>query len=390
MASDKKKNPVVQFLEGLTILMIVLVIVQTFLEDFLVLIDIDYSFRQIVILNAVFFDIFFTFEFFIRLFSAVKRKEGKKYFFHRNGWIDLLASLPLLLFVSGPFAFAFFFKSAGGGFRLLRSFSMIKVIKAIRVTRILRLLRVLKIFGKIKNTESPMAQRHISVISTIVVLSLIFFMFTWNLLEQTEVLPTANKSFYQRGDLVLSNSEIVYAKNSSKSEFIEAVRPFLRYEKDIFSVEFTGDMIYSKNNMSEKEVLELVNMQSERFEVYSSDFISDFKIYFDTKEILHAEAVLNLYKFFIIIFVLLMIVIVYSKHFAQTVTDPIFVMRNGFEKMDYTLAVKIPENYKDDDIFRLSHDFNSRWLPAKIRKLDQTNAGSSKLSMNDILGNKGL
>ena len=72
--------------------------------------------------------------------------------FKRRGWVDLAASVPLILLNSGPAVLAL----AAGGVSVLGLggiLNVLKVIKAIRIARILRLLRVLKIFKQIKYAD---------------------------------------------------------------------------------------------------------------------------------------------------------------------------------------------------------------------------------------------
>ncbi len=97
------------------------------------------------------------------------------YLLKQRGWIDFLASIPLLLLNSFPHALALL---AGAGLLSgLGSFlNTLKVIKAIRIARILRLLRVIKLFRGIRYARSPMAQRHLSTITTIAVSILVLWL----------------------------------------------------------------------------------------------------------------------------------------------------------------------------------------------------------------------
>ncbi len=91
---------------------------------------------------------------------------------HQRGWIDLISSVPLLLLSSGPEVLLMVFPEIGHGAGL-GFMSSIKIVKAVRVSRILRLLRLLKVMGKIQNTDSQMANRHIAMVSTIATMAFI-------------------------------------------------------------------------------------------------------------------------------------------------------------------------------------------------------------------------
>ena len=134
------------------------------------------------------FDLFFTIEFLTRMYLALMAGKGTQYFFRERGWIDFLASIPLLLLNSLPHALALL---AGAGLLSgLGSFlNVLKVIKAVRIARILRLLRVVKLFRTIRYARSPMAQAHVSTITTIAVSILVLWTLAASVLEGVGVIP---------------------------------------------------------------------------------------------------------------------------------------------------------------------------------------------------------
>lgn len=52
------------------------------------------------------FDVFFTMEFLTRFYLALSNGRGSQYFFRERGWVDFLASIPLLLLNSLPHVLA--------------------------------------------------------------------------------------------------------------------------------------------------------------------------------------------------------------------------------------------------------------------------------------------
>ncbi|MCG8571792.1 MAG: ion transporter [Spirochaetes bacterium] len=386
---EKQSSKLVRALENLVLVVILLVLVQTFLEDYSIVAGFSPTLIKAIKLAALFFDLFFTIEFFIRLFNAAGKGRAKNYFVQKNGWIDLIASVPLLLLVSGPYfvqtVFQINFNIGNEAFFLI---GLIKLIKAIRVTRILRLLRVLKIFGKIKNVESVMAQRHISVISTIVVLTIILFMFVTATLQRLNLVSSSTHTIENHEkSLTLAINEMNNVLE--KDQFLSAVYANAAVQENILMIKYGGEKIYLKKQFSEKDIEKLMSDIEEGAVVDRSLANSGILIYYSRENLVKMSALENLSNFFLILVVLFMIVIIYTRHFAQTVTDPIFVMRNGFEQRDYTLAVKIPENYQDDDIFQLANDYNTRWLPAKMRKLNELKNKTSLLSLKDVFGGSG-
>lgn len=384
----KRDAPIIKVLETLVIIMILLVLIQTFLEDLSVYLGFSSQAIKNIKLTALFFDLFFTIEFIFRLIAAVGRKEGKIYFLNKNGWIDMLASVPLLLLVSGPYFLENVLGISFSSIAVFNTLGLVKVIRAIRVTRILRFLRVLKIFGKIKNVESVMAQRHISVISTIVIFSLILFLFITATFQQLGVIDS-DISRIEKIEEDQNNTFTQLYFTLDKNKFIEAANSISLNNQSILAVEFMGEKIYYDASIEVKDANNIFKKNhTESKVIYDQILSGKLIVVYSRDKLLRAEALTNLINFFLILFVLLCLVIIYTRHFAQTVTDPIFVMRNGFEKKEYTLAVKIPDIYQNDDIFYLANDYNNRWLPAKMRKLNEMKSKTSLLSLDSVFKKK--
>ncbi|OHD56946.1 MAG: hypothetical protein A2Y33_08270 [Spirochaetes bacterium GWF1_51_8] len=217
------------------------------------------------------FDVIFTLEFLVRAIAALAKGRFVQYFIYEKGWIDLIASIPLLVLLSGPAFYEYVFNGviAIKGNRFVGN---LKIIKAIRVSRILRLLRVLKIFGKIENAMSKMSQHHVSTVSALVVtVSVAVFMFL------TAV-----------GFADFGESAIIEARVS---------------------------LIFT--------IVTIANV--------------------------------------------LLIALLYGRHFAQNVSDPLYVMKRGMIEEDYNFTVKSKEHYKDEEVFELADAYNTMWLPLKVR-----------------------
>lgn len=380
---DKKTAGFISFLEGFVTLMILLVLVQTFLEDFMIITSSSYRSVHLIKISAVFFDLFFTIEFFTRLFSAAAKKKTASYFISGGGWIDLIASLPLLLLVSGPYFLLSFTDLGIVSMSALSSMSMIKLIKAVRVARILRLLRILKLFGSIKNTNSIMAQRHINYILSMIIIVIITYSFSSTLLKQLNF--TSSPEAFIKNELSRTTEMIGLAlsdENVNIDNFLKTIN-----SDDIIFINKNGKLIHQTKNYSSYDLAYMLKHNNSNIIEITPISDTSISVTYYTKEIIISDSTNTLYNFILIIILVGIFLTLYLGHFAQTVTDPIFIMRNGFEKMSYTLAVKIPEKYADDDIFKLSDDYNKRWLPAKIRKLEEkSNNTTTKLSLDDVFG----
>jgi hypothetical protein len=377
-------------LENLVIFMILLVLVQTVLEEVAILMDWPVSWRNILIFTGFGFDVFFTFEFVIRLGFARKPMD---YFLRERGWLDFLASVPLLIFNSGILFVTliwypdYVIESQVGGFSLL------KLVKAIRIARIFRLLRILKAFRRIKYADSPMAQRHLTKILATAISTFILFYF----FAQSFVGVIGAPSFEQ----------------TIKTSFQDSARQIERlYQDDNFRV--SDGILLDNHNLvlineytstrddNNKEVLTLKNTWYSRYS--NSDYQNKWtpsnthtirntevldslgeplRIYFFSLKPLQMEQSVNsLILFALIIALIVIFMLSYSPHFALTVTDPINVMKRGFEEQDFNYEVAIPKGYRKDEIFKLAKGYNEDYLPMKDRKAREE--GGSVIDINSL------
>jgi len=372
-----EKNKIQATFENITMIMILLVLIQTLLEDLVIYLNLAVPLIDSVKLSAVIFDLFFTIEFIIRLFNSIRRKEGRKYFFLQNGWIDLLASLPLLLFISGPYLLGHFIDTGIGTSRIVDMIGLLKIVKAIRVARILRLMRVLKIFGSIKNINSSMAQRHITVVSTIFIATLITFIMGQSILSEIGIMPSRLKNSIERETEI--NLMLQSLDNSQGSGvlaiLIDDIAPSIPslltiYQNDKAlhqSTYYDGTRIDFFEKRISEEITGIYELENNLQVVhYRLDYF-------------RMSALDNILNFVMIIFLLIVFIAIYTKHFSKTVTDPIFVMSRGFSSKEFISSVPINTDYADDDIFILAEEYNKRWLPAKLRTLNKLKGQTTKL-----------
>ncbi|SIP90290.1 Ion transport protein [Alkalispirochaeta americana] len=122
-------------LELLALVAVLAVLMQTILEDLAVLAGWSVSLRRGLLFAGLGLDVFLTIEYILRGYHAYRYRHFRKYLFRQGGWIDLVASMPLLLLASGPAALA----ELAGGLAVAPGGLLLAV-------RHLRLLRFLKLF----------------------------------------------------------------------------------------------------------------------------------------------------------------------------------------------------------------------------------------------------
>ncbi|MBN1696825.1 MAG: ion transporter [Spirochaetales bacterium] len=375
-----EKNKISVF-EIIVSLVIVLVVIHTFLEDFFVLIGLDGDLGVAMIIAGFFFDLFFTIEFLLRLYWARSDRGSLFYFTYQHGWIDFFASVPLLMFNSGP-PFVSLASNTFGLFGIagIAGLSMLKLLKIIRIARILRLLRILKIFKNIKYTDSSMAQRHVNRIITLGVTVLVVLLILFTMVMDVFSIARPDDAYVRnRYELMKKINENIDWKDDPQRIANDVKR--LDASGKILLLKSDGKVIFSRYPQN-------ADNPSYTYRDYEYSSAGNVEIYFDVTEenriVAHSQSRDNLVFFFIILGLLCAYLIFYSPHFALTVTDPLYVMRRGFREKDYNLEVKIPPLYETDDVYDLAKLYNEHYLPAKDRLSDKENSTLLTAEPDDI------
>jgi hypothetical protein len=365
------ENKIKSLIESIVVMAIFLVLIQTFLDDYAVLAGWSWGWRRILIYSGLGFDLFFSIEFLIRFFSALTKKKASSYFMEGKGWIDFLASVPLLILNSGP---AFFALITGSGFFFGMGglLNILKIIKAIRIARILRLLRILKIFKQIKHTGSSMAQRHVAKITTLSITTFVFTLLVFAIFSGFISLPSSEGMFIENQKLSITK----FLENTESGDSTNAALDYANYESDLLVVKQNNNTIYTRyDNPYYSTVFGPGDYQYFK--------TSEYDFFFDVRKLSQIQATSNILFFVVVVMSVLVFLIYYSPHFALTITDPIHVMKRGFIEKDYNLEVEIPQLYKDDDIYKLGELYNEKYLPLKVREAD-SQGSDSNLSMDDF------
>ena len=345
-----------KYWENFILVMIVLVILQTFFSEFAVYLHWNINLRNILILLSLFFDLIFTIEFITRSIVAGKQNRLFGYWFYSRGWVDFIAAVPLLFLNSGPLVILTFLTGTSEGIAAVGVLNILKVVKAIRVTRVLRLIRVMKIFGKIRNAESKMAQHHTASVSTVAVTVIlaVLIIFAFALCDPIENSLSERKSYYH--DLASRVFGMVGYDEESKKEIVENV--------------FNGDTrilkLYQRDNLLLSRVTEedwsLKYSGEDYFEVQNSGFT----IFVTAVDINKNRAQNSIMIFTVIIVLVFGLMLIYTRHFVQTISDVLFILLKGFKEKSYSLQVKIPKEYADHEIFQLSVFYNDKFFHLSV------------------------
>jgi hypothetical protein len=363
-----------EVLESVVVVAIILVLAHTFLDDYSILAGWTVRARAWIIWVGLGFDLFFTVEFLARLFLALTNRQGTRYFFRERGWVDFLASVPLLLLNSLPHALALL---AGAGLLSgLGSFlNVLKVIKAVRIARILRLLRVVRLFRNIRYARSPMAQAHVSTVATIAISILVLWTLGASVMESSGILPGVERPFAEgqvRRAAVIAEAGPVPAALAARAAAIAAT------DATILVVKAQGGPVAWSRYSSA--------YYAEHFLPWDYGYFQarGVEVFFDERPLAAAAARENLVFFIAVVLIVLAFLFIYAPRFALQISDPIHVMRRGMSEGDYNLEVRIPPEHAGDDVFELAGLYNSVYLPLKDRAGGEGQGPAPALKLDDL------
>jgi len=327
--------------------------------------------RKLLVFTGLGFDAFFAAEFLTRLFTAMSRRRVKQYLLHERGWIDFFASVPLLLLNSGPTSYALLIGGTGylgiGGF-----LNVLKVVKAVRIARILRLMRVLKIVKQLKYADSRMAQRHVAKVTTTAIAVFVFSILAFSVAAPFVNLPTIDAEYRRRH---MTTAELIEDRFDRGDP--EAAVSIAQKSGDVLLIKESGETVFSRHDN---------HYYKTNFGPGDYRYLERGKygIFFDVRTMNTHQAKDNLLYFGIVVLLVMIFLLVYSPHFALTVSDPIHVMNKGFEDKSYNLEVKVPKQFADDDLFKLAKNYNEVYLPLKDRSNAEEGGEMVDMKMDDF------
>jgi hypothetical protein len=355
---------VADLLEALVFTAILLALAQTFLEDYGVLAGWPLTVRQAVQLAGFGFDLLFTIEFLIRLRLAAANRNSGRYLGPGRGWLDFLASVPLLMLVSGPQA-VWQLLGPRGWLHLAGLLYLLPMLRAIRIARVLRLLRAARLFGRLRPASPSVVKRHVAVAATIAVsvvaLGLVLFtslggplglQATAAAVEQRQRLTAQYLERYRTNAAGLSRALAVLARtdDSLLVHRVGGETRFSRYDDAYYAARFApGEYGYLQYDGQE--------------------------LFFDLRPEARRLAGQSLLYLGLVVLLVLAYLLRYGPHFAVTVSDPLEVMRRGLEEPSFNREVEIPERYQDDEVFLLARSYNEHYLPLKARSQERPARG---------------
>jgi len=290
-----------------------------------------------------------------------KRGGIGRYIAREGGIIDFFASLPLLVFSSGPLLFMTYL-SEGTGFTLpvvgslglmaVGNLRFLKIVKTIRIIRIFRFIRAMKLFGKVK-TRYLMTPKYVAAPIIIVIAISVTALFGFSFLENGKVIqPKADEvsrilsTFVAMEDDADADFNLLFADAGS-----------------LLMVQSDGNTIYRNidRGMFKEQYLN---------DDYYNVEVGPYVLYLDNKDVKRTHALINMMVFGIIIAFIIIMTTLYRRYFNRHIASPVNVMYKGFNTIDYSTPVRIQENRKDFEMYQLAEQYNKKWLPIKRRIIE--------------------
>lgn len=337
--------------ESLIFFFIILVVLQTFGEEFAVYRGLSVQIRKYLLIAGFSFDFIFSVEFISRLIVSGKKKKAGAYMVREGGFIDLLSSLPLLFLNSGPLMYITFFSGQNMLFFSIGSLSFLKIVKIIRIARILRFLRALKILSKTR-IRYVMTPRYVNAVLIIVIF----------------ICVGAFAGFYavENNTIIRPQAAAMEKILSFSPEIFHDLEPVLRQTDTVLMIKKNGDVVFRG-----------IDQESFNNFFMGDDFytrmIGGYEVFFNNRDAKRAYALIHMMILAIIIGVILGITTIYRSFFNRHTASVVNVMLRGFSTAAYSTPVRIRRGREDFETYRLAQQYNRKWLPIKRRIVELKN-----------------
>jgi hypothetical protein len=101
---------------------------------------------------------------------------------------------------------------------------------------------------------------------------------------------------------------------------------------------------------------------------YRYERTGELELFFDSRPAAAEAAAQDLLFQLLALLLLAALWALYAPHFARMVSDPLEVMRRGLAEDGFNLNVRVPEDRREEEVFRLAREYNERFLPLKDRE----------------------
>ncbi|MDD5067254.1 MAG: hypothetical protein PHF84_09425 [bacterium] len=338
--NEKNKNRII-------LAVTVIAVIQTFLDDYSQYVHSPVFWRNLFLFTNLFIDLIFSLEFILKTASAIKNKQGKSYFLSPAAGINFLASLALLFLNSGPSVLLLL----TGKLTLAAGWLM-------RFTHILKLSRILKLIEVFPLSRARMTRKHVRIIlhSTALVL-LLFFIFTSFLrVQEIKGLITQRSRHYERTLYSIENMHMTMDIPLQTLLF-----KILSNDNYVLKLTYADFLVFSS----------LPPGKTAQTVFYNDSFIlarAEYKLSLSLMDINQMEANHHLQYFMIMLILVLVILLNYSRYFDRNVSQVLAIVTRGIREKEDMSMVRTEILTGQDEMADLARTYNEHFLPAKQRQ----------------------
>ena len=365
-----------KFREGFIIAAVILALVQTFMDEYARYAHWSVSARNILLCAGLFFDVIFSVEFAVRSILSGRKGLFLSYIKYGRGWVDFLTSFPLLILYSGPSLFLLLHGEVQAGTAAYAIPGVLNVVNTTRAAGMLRAARAVKIPGKTGNAGSLMAGHHTASAAATAVFTVVAVLMAWSAVAGFAVQGNAEK---RRGEYSRMLEELMSISELNDISFRDACENFLIRDPAVLKIEYGREYSYEK-------------LSSTEFRKYydAGDFVTvkvnECSLAVSIVDLERGVAMRQMQNLLIVVSLVLSFMLFYSRHFAVTVSDVAHILNSGFRRKDYNLMVKIRDEYRGEELYRLAQFYNDAYLPAKLRKIEgKEKETGSPITMDDMM-----
>lgn len=364
-----------RFAEGLMPAVIILSLFHLFLSEYAVYAKWSAGTGNGLLYAGVIFDLLFTVEFIIKSIKAAIRKEFFSYIKYKRGWVDFISSIPVFILYSVPLLYLLLTIGIQSGAHTGFSGELLKIAAAVRMPLVLRSFRVVKLFGSITLYRSKMTRHHTAAAGITAVFTAAVAMMLW---PGIIGISSEKNLKIRTADYSRMLVELESAASLNNLDFREIFENTLISDNRIIRIDYASGKKYERLSESEFSKYYTVNDYIKVSGKLCSLTVS-------ARDIRSENAVLEMQCLLVILGLAAVFMLLYSRHFSHTVSDVAGALNAGFRKRDYNLMIKIRDEYKEEELYRLARFYNDAYLPAKLRKRNMEREGSgTTLTMNSV------
>lgn len=362
-ATYAKAEPIFIFrLEVFTIVLFLLAVCR------LITVNLAYSFSlpetwvAMLQISTFFIDILFSIEFVSRFLFAYQNKGIRDYFLVYQGWLDLFAFLPSLLFYSFPILFAFI-----TNFYIIDPLSFCTLFILFKIPRVLRAELILNIRARISRDKdrllpgTSLLGHHTRYILTVILTCLLFFFsaFSWYSFHWLKPLESVHYDQKQLSKSLLKAEMSVVEKEN-------IIQNSAKLKANLISVHDEQRRMYLYHDLT------LARMN---FLEYFANTVSynhaGMRFMYSIRPVAAQQANFSLIFLGFSLMITAAVLLTYTVFAYKNLAKPLRTMAMGLSRWDQNDMVLYGDPQPVDEITSMVDAYNHRWLPLKA-KLKQT------------------